>query len=210
MLDSYTTVNWHHQNQPMKRTRLSPEARRDQILDSARRLVVDNGLQQFSLKHLAVEAGVSEPLLFHYFASRTELLQQLLSRDFNRSIDSLNDKLDGASTLEEILSIYVTQGYERHGEERVLDILLAEPEIAAVVEPRRTSNAREREQIFVDKLARTLGISRRKSAMIALMATAANHAAAAFAHEHNVSKKETVDTVIKFVRAGFKSQQQKK
>lgn len=190
----------------MKRTRLSPEARREQIFDTARRLLIDNGLQQFSLKNLAVEAGVSEPLLFHYFSSRTELLQQLLARDFNRAIDSLNAKLDGAQSLEEILQIYVIHVYDRHGEEKLLDILLAEPEIAAAVEPRRTRNAREREKIFVDTVAKTFGITRKKAAMTALMATAATQAAVEFAQTQRMSKKETVETIIQFVRAAFEAQ----
>jgi AcrR family transcriptional regulator len=125
----------------MKRTRLSPEVRKDQLLDAAKTSILKGGLQQFSLKQLAVDAGVSEPLLFHYFSSRNELLQQLLYRDFNRTIDALNLQLDKATDLNDILRIYVCHNYDRQTDERIIDILLAEPEIASVAEERRSKNA---------------------------------------------------------------------
>ena len=65
---------------------MSPKARRDQILDVAKQYIRRQGLHLFSLKQLAVKASVSEPLLFHYFTSRTELLQQLLKREFTGSL----------------------------------------------------------------------------------------------------------------------------
>ena len=189
-----------------KRTRLSPEARRDQILDSAKQSILKNGLQQLSLKKLAVEADVSEPLLFHYFSSRLELLQQLLERDFTRSIDSLNESLDGAESLAEILRIYVTSNYDRCDEDSVIDMLLAETDIANAIEEQRTLNARNREQILINKIAEALGIRRKKAAMIALMASAASMSAAKFAHDTNFGREEAIQTVIEFVTAGFESQ----
>ena len=189
-----------------RRTRLSPEARRDQILDVAKQSILENGLQQLSLRQLAVDAGVSEPLLFHYFSSRLELLQKLLERDFTRSIESLNQSLDGAESLEEILRIYVTRNYDQYDEESVIEILLAEADIASAVENFRTRNARHREQLLVKNISETLGISRKKAAMIAIMASAASMSAARFAHDSNVSREEAIQTAIDFISAGFQSQ----
>ena len=189
-----------------KRTRLSPEARQEQILDVAKQSILRNGLQQLSLKKLAVEAQVSEPLLFHYFSSRLELLQQLLERDFSRSINSLNKSLDGAESLAEILRIYVTRNYDQCDEESVIDILLAETEIASAIEEQRTLNARHRERLLMNKIADSLGIRRKKAAMIALMASAASMSAAKFANENDVGREQAIQTVIEFITAGFESQ----
>ncbi len=191
---------------PAKRTRLSPEARREQILDAAKQSIVKSGLQQLSLKKLALEAGVSEPLLFHYFTSRNELLQQLLERDFTRSITSLNKSLDGAESLDEILNIYVTRNYDQWDEENIIDILLAETEIASAIEKQRTDNARHRERLLINTISDALNISRKKAAMIALMASAASTAAGKFAHDSNIGRKEAIQTAIEFVTAGFESQ----
>jgi len=191
---------------PTKRTRLSPEARRDQILDAAKKSILEKGLQQFSLKKLAVDAGVSEPLLFHYFSSRIELLQQLLARDFNRSINSINDSVDGAESLDEILRLYVERNYDQCDEESVIDILLAETEIASAIEEERRLNARHREIMLVEKISEALGIRRKKAAMIAVMASAASMSAARFAHDNEVSRDDAIQTVIDFITAGFESQ----
>lgn len=190
----------------MKRTRLSPEARKEQLLDAAKASLLDAGMQQFSMKKLAVEAGVSENLLFHYFSCRVDLLQQLLHRDFNLTIDTLNAALDEASDLREILEIYVTRNYDQRAEENVIEILLSDPEIASVVEKRRTRNSAERERILIDTISKTLGIKRRKAAMFALMASAASMAAARFAHEKNISREESIETVIGFLTPAFESQ----
>jgi AcrR family transcriptional regulator len=193
----------------MKRTRLSPEVRKDQLLDAAKTSILKGGLQQFSLKQLAVDAGVSEPLLFHYFSSRNELLQQLLYRDFNRTIDALNLQLDKATDLNDILRIYVCHNYDRQTDERIIDILLAEPEIASVAEERRSKNADERGRILINRISKTLGIRRRKAAMIALMASAASISAAKYARDTNMNRDEVIETVIEFLTQGFESQRNK-
>jgi AcrR family transcriptional regulator len=195
--------------QSPKRTRLSPEARKEQLLDAARASILDTGLQQFSLKKLAVDAGVSEPLLFHYFSSRTELLQQLLDRDFNRTIDALNQELDHAKDLTDILRIYAAHNYDRQVDERIIDLLLADPEIASVVEKRREKNAEERGRILIGIISKTLGIGLKKALMIARMGSAASIAAAQYAQTTNMKRDEVIQTVIEFVTQGFESQRNK-
>ena len=53
-----------------KRTRLSPEGRRNQLLDSARDLLLKEGFSGFTMDALASEAGVSNPLIYKYFDTR--------------------------------------------------------------------------------------------------------------------------------------------
>ena len=190
----------------LKRTRLSPEARRDQILDEAKKAISKDGVQQFSLKKLAVQAGVSEPLLFHYFSSRIELLQQLLQRDYTQSINSLKQSLDGAESIDEILRIYITRNYDQFDQEKVINLLLAESEIVNAVQGQRQENIRHNERFLVEKISGSLGIPRKKAAMIALMASEASLAGARFAHETNIGREQAIETVMEFVKAGFESQ----
>ena len=186
-----------------KRTRLSPEARRDQILDAAKQLIVRHGLEAFSIKKLAVEAEVSEPLLFHYFSSRTALLQQLLVRDFARLVASLNTSLDGADTIDEVLRVYVAMNYDQYLEESVINLLLGEPDIALVIEDEVSQNREMREKMLVSTIATSLDVSKKKAAMLALMASSASISAARFARKYNVDREEAIQTAIDFARAGF-------
>lgn len=192
-----------------KRTRLSPKVRRDQILDVAKQYIRRQGLQQFSLKQLAVEASVSEPLLFHYFTSRTELLQQLLKREFTRSLESLHTSLDKAVTLDDIVRIYVAVNYDQAFEGSVINILLAEPEIALAIEEIRSENQRIGQKMLIDTISGELGVSRKKAAMIAIMASSASISAAKFSHENGVPRADAIQTVIDFARAGFESHRTK-
>ncbi|PTR41199.1 TetR family transcriptional regulator [Rhodococcus sp. OK611] len=55
-----------------KRTRLSPEERRAQLIDLGARMLAERPLEQVSVEEIADQAGVSRGLLFHYFASKRE------------------------------------------------------------------------------------------------------------------------------------------
>jgi len=168
-----------------------------------------DGLQQFALKKLAVEANVSEPLLFHYFSSRTDLLQQLLERDYKQFIEALNAALDGAKSLQEILYIYACSNYDLLPEESLIDILLTDPDLAKAIEEQRSRNIKTRERFLVDTISSELGITRKLASMLALMGSAASIAAAKYAHRAGIDRERAVATVTQFVAAGFESQRGK-
>ncbi|MDG1207361.1 MAG: TetR/AcrR family transcriptional regulator [Pseudomonadales bacterium] len=54
----------------VKRTGLSPSARIDQLLDVAKQMIHNDGLQAFTIESLARTAAVSSPLVYNYFSSR--------------------------------------------------------------------------------------------------------------------------------------------
>lgn len=54
------------------RTRLSPEARRAQLLELGVRLFATRSVDEISIDVLAEEAGVSRGLLYHYFGSKQD------------------------------------------------------------------------------------------------------------------------------------------
>jgi AcrR family transcriptional regulator len=53
-------------------------ARRSQILAAARRLFAENGYHSTSIRAVHRQVGVSDGLLYHYFPSKSELLQAVL------------------------------------------------------------------------------------------------------------------------------------
>lgn len=56
----------------VKRTRLSPDERRAQLIDLGARMLAQRPLEQISVDDIADQAGVSRGLLFHYFGSKSE------------------------------------------------------------------------------------------------------------------------------------------
>jgi AcrR family transcriptional regulator len=63
------------------RTRLSPEDRRDQLMDTAVQIILAEGLAEVTLKRVAREAGISEAQAHNCFAGRADLLASLARRE---------------------------------------------------------------------------------------------------------------------------------
>ncbi len=53
--------------QKSNRTRLSPEARYEQLLSVSRQILLNEPLEELTMERVAAEAGVSRALVFHYF-----------------------------------------------------------------------------------------------------------------------------------------------
>lgn len=63
--------------------RMSPERRREQILDSAVDLIVSRGLSTCTLEEVAAQAGISKPLIYKYFSRLQDLLKALVEREYH-------------------------------------------------------------------------------------------------------------------------------
>lgn len=90
----------------MKRTRLSPDARRAQLIALGVDMLATRTLDELSVEEIAKQAGISRGLLFHYFASKQEFhvevaraaAAELIARtEPDRSLPPL-DALQGALT----------------------------------------------------------------------------------------------------------------
>lgn len=73
------------------RTRLTPDARRSQILDAAAELYRERRYDDVSLEELAGAAGVARGLLHHYFGSKRELFLAVMTRSVRLPVEDLPD-----------------------------------------------------------------------------------------------------------------------
>src|SRR3712207_2048732 len=64
----------------MVRQRKSPDVRRAEILDRATQLFVERGIERVSISDIAQHVGIAKGLLYHYFASKDELVLVLRER----------------------------------------------------------------------------------------------------------------------------------
>ena len=113
------------------RTRLSPEVRKNLILDHAAELVAVEGVSALSMERLGQEAGISKSLVYAYYPSMKELLQTLLKREY-KSLRVLQSKAaEGAETFEQLVR-QTTKAYLSYIDERglILDRLAAEPSLS--------------------------------------------------------------------------------
>lgn len=66
------------------RTRLSREARQDQLLDLGAELFADKSYEDVHIELLAEEAGVSRGLLYHYFPTKRAFFAAMVRRESGR------------------------------------------------------------------------------------------------------------------------------
>jgi AcrR family transcriptional regulator len=64
-------------------------ATRDEIVEAARRLLVQSGLEQITLRAIAAELGMTAPALYRYFDSREALLGVLIDTLYDELADVL-------------------------------------------------------------------------------------------------------------------------
>ena len=120
---------------PRKRTRLAPEARREQILDEAARLILDEGLYAVSMERLARDVGISKGLVYNYFPDRNALLTALLSREQAELRDrGMAEALKAESYVDLIRQttrLYLEQTRDRGA---LIAALLSDPSVAKLME----------------------------------------------------------------------------
>ena len=63
-----------------KRVRLSPEARREQLLELGVEMLTTRTLDELSVESLAEQAGISRGLLFHYFRNKQDFHRAVVQR----------------------------------------------------------------------------------------------------------------------------------
>ncbi|MEC3953737.1 TetR/AcrR family transcriptional regulator [Nocardia sp. CDC153] len=69
--------------------RLSPADRREQLLDTALRIVANSGFGEVSIASVAERGGVSRPVVYDSFGSREELLDELIRREAARMAEGV-------------------------------------------------------------------------------------------------------------------------
>lgn len=121
------------------------------ILDAALALFARYGFERTSVRMIAREAGVSQGLLYNYFAGKDDLLRAIFARslaDVEASFGSLDAAADPAARLER----YIRRSFEilrgRHGFWRLFYSLRMQPAVLA--------GLREDIATFVEGVNRTL------------------------------------------------------
>jgi AcrR family transcriptional regulator len=75
---------------------MSAEARREQLLDVTKAIVVERGFHAVSIEGVAREAGISRPIVYGHFADLPGLLDALVAREGARALGQLAEVLPAA------------------------------------------------------------------------------------------------------------------
>src|SRR4051812_11155735 len=98
------------------RVRMSPEGRREQLLDLGARLLATRTLDEISIELLAEEAGISRGLLYHYFGNKQEFHVAVVRRAVEEiyAITAPRDIDDPLEQLAVSIGAYVDYVSENH------------------------------------------------------------------------------------------------
>ena len=138
---------------------MSPEARREQILDSAVTYIVERGLSTFTLENVAHEAGVSKPLVYKYFTRREDLLRAVMEREYvylgSHKLDVLPDDVPLEPLIRASNRNAFNYLYERGP---VIRLLAADRSVAELVHQRERNERSAITEHFIKRLMKTYGV----------------------------------------------------
>ncbi len=182
------------------RRRLSPEDRRNQILDCARQVILEQGLSTLTMDRLAAQAGVSLPLIYKYFDTRLQLLQTLLIREYKAFRKSFVAAKTTPGSYRDALRGYVDVNFRQFSDGDILGILLGQADVRKVVDDRARSRSAP---FFIKELANEFAIPPRLAEKIVVMASGASIAAAEHYNRVGGDRDAQIDQTVTFILGGI-------
>lgn len=188
-----------------KRIRLSPEGRRNQLLDSARDLIQDQGFSGFTMEALATEAGVSNPLVYKYFDTRLELLQELWTREYERYNRNVREQLTKAENFEDIVRLFVNLNFTELSLGEITHILGSQPELREVTKAKQKSNQRGTGLFLVNTVEEMYHLTPSQASHLVVLASGASIEAARHYARYGGSRRKMVEDTVSFILNGVEA-----
>ena len=141
------------------RTRLSPEARREQLMETAAGLIAREGLHAATMKRVAREAGLCEAQAHNHFPRRTDLLVALARRELAAMNDERQAEIErGHDNLTRVT--LSTLAYLRQVEQRgaLIQRLLNSAEVRAGLRAAREQQRGYSRRRMTDRLTGQYGV----------------------------------------------------
>lgn len=131
----------------VKRIRLNPSERRDQLLELGVKMLSLRGLEQISVEEIAKKAGISRGLLFHYFASKHDFHLAIVARASDELLEQTApdpDLVDPVDILRDAMHRYLD--YVIDNRESYISFMRGpastDPEMRAIFDRTRASIAK--------------------------------------------------------------------
>ena len=184
------------------RKRLSPEKRRNQLLDCAQSIIVTRGLSSLTMDLLATEAGVSNPMIYKYFDTRLQVLQELLVREFNGFHESVRRQLADVQDYRDVVRVHVETNFRQFENGNVVSILLGQPDVrAAIKEVERKKTG----PYLVKELASRYQLDRSVAQTLIVLASGASLAAAEHYSQYGGDRTRLIDQTVQFIFGGLEN-----
>lgn len=189
---------------PAPKARLSAQARRAQIMDSATTLILGRGLLHCTLEEVAQAAGISKALIYRHFSSRDELLTALLEREFGVMRGRGLGAFAANASFDHVVRRATQQAFEYlHERGAILRELFSDRSAAALLQPRDRDERLASTRFFVEKSIRTYRVPREVAEVVAVITINAPAAAARGLRRFGLSPEMSADVWSEFVLGGW-------
>ena len=189
---------------PRKRTRLAPEARRDQILDEAARLILDEGLYAVSMERLARDVGISKGLVYNYFPTRDALLTALLSREQaelrDRGMSSALQAESYVDLIRQTTRLYLEQTRDRGA---LIAALLSDPSVAKLMEEESRADRDRTMRYFVRATRRTFDLPLAQAIVAVEMLSAVTDRAGKLVAAGDIDVEAATEMCVELITSGL-------
>jgi len=105
---------------PDKQQKVSTEIRREQIVQSALRIIAEKGARNLTTAAIAKDAGMSEANIYRHFGSKAEIISEAVAKigaGLRANIGSVSKKGGTASPVEQLKNIFMLHlGYVEKNE----------------------------------------------------------------------------------------------
>src|SRR5215472_56340 len=78
------------------RKRMTGKERREQLLDIGRKLFAERGFEGTSIEEIAVQAGVSKPVVYEHFGGKEGLYAVVVDREVEHLLAATTAMLEGS------------------------------------------------------------------------------------------------------------------
>lgn len=115
------------------------EERKHQIMQVALEVLAESGFSNTSISKIASRAKISKGLMYNYFASKEELIHEVMIDGFNQLIDSFDRNKDGKLTTEE-MHYFIDTTFDTLEANvtfwRTYFMVLLQPDVLQVIQPK--------------------------------------------------------------------------
>ncbi len=189
---------------------MSPEARRQSIVDAAVELILELGHSGVTLEQVADREGISKALIYKYFPRREALLKAILDREFGalrgRGLDTIPEKIP----VERIIRGTVEQAlhyYNDHGP--ILRLLSSDPDVADLAQKGNRSSRSSTTGYFVNVLGKNYGVPEDVAVIAVTMVVNAPIHSMRYLRHQNIDIERTVEVWTEFIVGGWQALQKR-
>jgi AcrR family transcriptional regulator len=188
------------------RTRLAPEARAEQLVEIAGRIVAKEGLAAATMKRVAREAGLSEAQAHNYFSRRDDLLIALARRELaameSTRLSEIQRGQDNFTRVALSTITYLRQVSERGA---LIQTLLNSPQVREGLRPERQARNASARRVMTERLNDQYGVPRDLAYGATVILTAVCLRAGRLLAEHKIPLDMAERLSLAIVTAGNRS-----